>query len=83
MWNNSNRFFVFLLGMAWLLGCCGAANAVTPQRGAGYLHPPAIKTDGSLWVWGYNSCGQLGPGTHSGFVHPEADRIRLCLRGGA
>jgi alpha-tubulin suppressor-like RCC1 family protein len=26
----------------------------------GYLHTAAIKTDGSLWTWGYNPYGQLG-----------------------
>jgi alpha-tubulin suppressor-like RCC1 family protein len=27
---------------------------------AGYKHTAAIKTDGTLWTWGYNSRGQLG-----------------------
>ena len=26
-------------------------------------HSLAIKNDGSLWAWGFNSCGQLGDGT--------------------
>jgi len=30
---------------------------------AGYNHTMAIKTDGTLWAWGYNSFGQLGDGT--------------------
>ncbi len=30
---------------------------------AGGLHTVALKTDGSLWSWGYNYCGQLGDGT--------------------
>ena len=29
---------------------------------AGYRHTMAIKTDGSLWAWGWNSSGQLGSG---------------------
>jgi len=30
---------------------------------AGSLHIAAIKTDGSLWTWGYNGYGQLGNST--------------------
>jgi alpha-tubulin suppressor-like RCC1 family protein len=30
------------------------------QVACGYSHTAAIKTDGSLWCWGYNSYGQLG-----------------------
>ena len=30
---------------------------------AGYDHALALKTDGTLWTWGYNSKGQLGDGT--------------------
>ena len=33
------------------------------QVSAGDLHTAAIKTDGTLWTWGYNSFGQLGDGT--------------------
>ena len=29
----------------------------------GYYHTAAIKTDGTLWTWGYNSYGQLGDNT--------------------
>ena len=28
--------------------------------GGGYNHRAAIKTDGSLWTWGYNAYGELG-----------------------
>src|SRR3989338_2030534 len=30
---------------------------------AGYYHTTAIKTDGTLWAWGYNASGRLGDGT--------------------
>ncbi|SHG14147.1 RCC1 domain-containing protein [Chryseobacterium vrystaatense] len=32
---------------------------------AGEKHSLGIKTDGTLWAWGYNSYGQLGDGTRS------------------
>ena len=33
------------------------------QVAAGYIHTAAIKTDGTLWCWGYNLYGQLGENT--------------------
>jgi alpha-tubulin suppressor-like RCC1 family protein len=30
---------------------------------AGYAHNLGVRTDGSLWAWGYNQEGQLGDGT--------------------
>jgi len=30
------------------------------QANAGGFHSLALKTDGSLWAWGFNACGQLG-----------------------
>ncbi|WP_369412244.1 hypothetical protein [Geotalea toluenoxydans] len=38
---------------------------------AGAYHSVAIKTDGSLWAWGYNAYGQLGDGT-------TVDKMSLC-----
>jgi len=52
-----------------------AANKNTPIRigaladnnwskiSAGEAHTVALKTDGTLWAWGYNSQGQLGDGS--------------------
>ena len=33
------------------------------QVACGYNHTASIKTDGTLWTWGYNNQGQLGDGT--------------------
>ena len=37
---------------------------------AGGIHSAAIKTDGSLWVWGWNQHGQVGNG-ESGFISDD------------
>ncbi|MGD0822404.1 MAG: Ig-like domain-containing protein [Desulfomonilia bacterium] len=35
------------------------------KAAAGWEHTAAIKVDGTLWAWGYNSYGQLGDGTNA------------------
>jgi len=37
---------------------------------AGVGHTVAIRTDGTLWAWGYNSYGQLGDGTTTSRATP-------------
>ena len=32
------------------------------QASCSYAHVAAVKTDGTLWTWGYNNSGQLGTG---------------------
>jgi alpha-tubulin suppressor-like RCC1 family protein len=40
------------------------------QVATGYAHTAAIKTDGTLWLWGYNEYGQLGDSTIASKLSP-------------
>ena len=40
-----------------------AGGTTWSQVAAGYFTSAAIKSDGTLWTWGYNNNGQLGDGT--------------------
>jgi alpha-tubulin suppressor-like RCC1 family protein len=41
------------------------------QVACGYIHTAAVKTDGTLWVWGYGEdWGQIGDGTRIGKSSP-------------
>jgi alpha-tubulin suppressor-like RCC1 family protein len=40
-----------------------AGDTIWKQVTCGYMHTAAIKTDGTLWTWGYNYFGQLGNNT--------------------
>jgi hypothetical protein len=47
-----------------VIGFSASATYTTlPQIAAGYLHTVAVKSDGTVWAWGYNLYGQLGDGT--------------------
>ena len=40
------------------------------QVSCGYNNTVAIKTDGTLWAWGYNNLGQLGNNTRTTYLSP-------------
>jgi alpha-tubulin suppressor-like RCC1 family protein len=40
------------------------------QVSASYVFTAAVKTDGTLWTWGYNAKGQLGDGTTTSRTSP-------------
>ena len=58
------------------LGNGGTSSSGTPVQAAGlsdmvdvaagYAHGVALKSDGTVWTWGYNGYGQLGNGTRGG-----------------
>ena len=37
---------------------------------AGAYHTVAVRTDGTLWAWGWNAYGQLGTGDYTSFNAP-------------
>jgi RHS repeat-associated protein len=39
---------------------------------AGQYHTLALRSDGTVWAWGYNSYGQLGNGTSTNYYSPLA-----------
>jgi alpha-tubulin suppressor-like RCC1 family protein len=60
------------------------ASAATPAAGGarggsqiacGRHHSLAIRSDGTLWVWGANDCGQLGLGAAHGGAHSSPARV--------
>ncbi|MBL0226589.1 MAG: carboxypeptidase regulatory-like domain-containing protein [Geobacteraceae bacterium] len=65
------------------LGCGGSCSATNaPQQilagttwlsaAIGDFHTAAVKSDGTLWAWGYNGYGNLGDGTTTQSTSPVA-----------
>jgi alpha-tubulin suppressor-like RCC1 family protein len=48
----------------------GLSNIVAIS--GGFLHAVALKSDGTVWAWGYNYNGQVGNGTFEYTVNPPA-----------
>ncbi|MBP6884172.1 MAG: hypothetical protein KBC06_02985, partial [Candidatus Pacebacteria bacterium] len=46
------------------------SNTSVPMLTAGNNHTLALKSNGTVWAWGYNSQGQLGDGTTTGRLIP-------------
>ena len=47
-----------------------AGGTTWKQVAVGFFHTCAIKTDGTLWVWGQNDLGQLGSNNTSSYSSP-------------
>ena len=54
--NRSTPVTTFAGGSSWKQVSCGGA------------HTAAIKTDGTLWTWGYGAAGRLGNGVTTGII---------------
>jgi len=55
-------YFLSLVAFS-LFVSLGTSWAAEPQIAAGQTHTVALKSNGTLWAWGYNANGQLGDGT--------------------
>jgi alpha-tubulin suppressor-like RCC1 family protein len=71
-------------------GGTGLVNYVPIQLGtatnwasvsSGYQHTVALRTDGSLWIWGANNFGQQGNGTTTAVPAPTYLPIAGCTLG--
>src|SRR5574344_909613 len=49
----------------------GEGNITQPKIAGGWNHFAAVKADGFVWVWGYNSNGQLGTGNTTNVTKPQ------------
>lgn len=55
------------------------------EMSAGYMHFAAIKSDGSLWMWGRQYCGEFGNNTTTAAAQPTkvlANDVRSVSAGG-
>jgi alpha-tubulin suppressor-like RCC1 family protein len=57
------RVIVIALTLIGVFLLCGNVHAVDPMVAAGSSSTVALKSDGTVWAWGYNGYGQLGDGT--------------------
>ncbi|OGO84465.1 MAG: hypothetical protein A2Y22_05510 [Clostridiales bacterium GWD2_32_59] len=54
---------VILIMLVMPVSITNADATSTVSISGGYSHTTAVKNDGTVWVWGYNSNGQLGDNT--------------------
>jgi alpha-tubulin suppressor-like RCC1 family protein len=70
-WGINSTLYIYDRGDTSFLGDGTTIDRLAPVRimddvaavSTGYNHTMVIRTDGSLWAWGYNNWGQLGDGT--------------------
>jgi len=77
-------FFMILFGFSGFV-LVDTLWATAPQVAAGMNHTLALKSDGTLWAWGYNVSGQLGDGTttqRNSPVHIGSDNKWVSISAG-
>src|SRR3989337_2660422 len=56
---------VTLVSFFGVIAASGTSLAATPHIASGGFHTVSLKSDGTVWAWGYNGYGQLGDGTYT------------------
>lgn len=63
------------------------ASSSFPVVSAGSAHSLAVRSDGSVWAWGYNGHGQLGDGTRTDISKPlqlkTIDGVKAAVSAGS
>ncbi|CAM3454999.1 hypothetical protein FLLO111716_11600 [Flavobacterium longum] len=73
---KTNYTILLLTFMLLLIGCSSSDDAPQPEPlywqkiTTGQRHALALRSDGTLWAWGWNAFGQLGDGTEIDRVSP-------------
>ncbi len=88
-WNNFGQLGYYITGSYTNLPGPVSALSGVAAVSAGFNYTAAVKSDGTVWVWGNNQDGQLGNGTYDGSFHQNpqqvggVDGIRAVSAGGS
>ncbi|MBI5620472.1 InlB B-repeat-containing protein [Candidatus Gottesmanbacteria bacterium] len=77
--DKTGKRILFAVIAIFVLAINNNAYAVEPQIAAGDYHTVAIKSDGTLWAWGYNWYGQLGDNTTTNRLSPVKIQYTLTV----
>ena len=66
--NPDNQLATLTNGFTYLAPAPQPCGYITMD--AGYHHTLAVKSDGTVWAWGFNNHGELGDGTTTGREFP-------------
>src|SRR3970282_490826 len=67
--NTDRGFFlaclIIIASFFGVIAASGTSLAATPHIASGGYHTASLKSEGTLWAWGYNGYGHLGDGTYT------------------
>jgi alpha-tubulin suppressor-like RCC1 family protein len=66
---------VQVVGLSNVIAVAAGSSTFLNNGAHGTGHSLALKSDGTVWSWGFNYYGQLGYGTQDSSVHPTPARV--------